>query len=143
MNNLEPTKIYLAAKYEMHPLMREFRDWLQDKGFIITSRWIDLHGDKVPTPFSSAELAGDFGSVHEQAGLYAQHDVEDVEAADWLICFSIGGGGRGGRHVEWGIGINQRKRLTLIGPREHVFHCLPQVEVFPDLETFKLRADLD
>jgi hypothetical protein len=135
---LEPTKIYLAARYEKYPEMREFRNWLEDKGFIVTSRWID---HETPAPFPAQELA--LAVPPALAVQHALEDIEDVKAANWLICFSVGGGGKGGRHVELGLAIDGHKRLTLIGPREHVFHCIPQLEVFPDLETFKQRADLD
>jgi hypothetical protein len=38
---------------------------------------------------------------------------------------------RGGRHVEFGYALGIRKRVILVGPRQHVFHCLPEVEHYP------------
>jgi len=60
-------------------------------------------------------------------------DLQDLHAADAVISFtSAGGGGKGGRHVEYGLAVGLGKRLVLVGPREHVFHVLPDVEWYPD-----------
>lgn len=44
--------------------------------------------------------------------------------------------GRGGRHVEMGLGLAHCLRNFVVGPREHVFCCLDMVEHFPDWEAF-------
>jgi hypothetical protein len=54
-------------------------------------------------------------------------------AAEMVISFT-GGGGKGGRHVEFGLAVAAGKRLVVIGPRENVFHCLPGVSVVTDIE---------
>jgi len=40
---------------------------------------------------------------------------------------------RGGRHVEFGLALAWGKRLMIVGPRENVFHCLPQVEQYANM----------
>lgn len=120
------SSIYLAARYSRHPEMRGVRDVLAAMGYTVTSRWIDMHGGKYPTSFTPEILNNDPAYCGEQC----RHDVEDVTAADTCISFTSGGGGKGGRHVEFGIAVALGKRLIVVGPREHIFHTLPQVEHF-------------
>jgi hypothetical protein len=121
-------KVYLAARYSRHPEMQDVRDILGWLGHTVTSRWIDLHGGKYPGSFVPEQLNRD----PEYCGKIAQVDLDDLEAADVVISFTeAGGGGKGGRHVEFGIAIGRGKRLIIIGPREHVFHTLPGVEWYP------------
>ena len=60
-------------------------------------------------------------------------DFEDVRHADVCVAFTEApdeAQGRGGRHAELGIALGLGHRVIVIGPREHVFHCLPQIEHF-------------
>lgn len=114
------TKVYLASRYDHLHLMQDYRALLQGAGYTVTSRWVN--GD------------------HEMYDLdvhlrhrFAEEDVEDVVAADWIINFTEppeSNTRNGGRHVELGIGIGMNKRLTIIGYRENVFHYLPQIEFY-------------
>lgn len=119
-------KIYLAARYSRHPEMRGARDVLTALGHVVTSRWIDQHGGD---QLESATLA-QLNTNPSGCAIYGQHDVEDVGAADVVVSFTGGEGGRGGRHVEFGIAIALGKDLVVIGPREHIFHTLPQVRQY-------------
>jgi hypothetical protein len=67
---------------------------------------------------------------------YVNGDMKST--ADIIILFSEKSGisHRGGRHVEFGLAIGLKKRLIVIGPRENIFHCLPQVELFDSWEDF-------
>lgn len=121
------SKVYLAARYSRHPEMRSVRDWLERRGFTVTSRWIDLHGGQHETSFSADALNSD----PESCAKIALDDLDDLREADVVISFT-GGGGKGGRHAEFGAAAEAGKRLIVVGPREHVFHTLPQVEHFPD-----------
>lgn len=122
------SSIYLAARYSRHPEMRGVRDVLTAIGHTVTSRWIDMHGGKYPTSFTPEILNDD----PAYCGELGQHDVEDVTRADTCISFTSGGGGKGGRHVEFGLALGLGKRVIVVGPREHIFHTLPQVEHFHD-----------
>lgn len=77
----------------------------------------------------------DHESMEAQRREFAQHDWDDVMAADVVISFTeqprTAGGSRGGRHVEFGAALAAGKRCIVVGWRENVFHCLPQVEFFP------------
>lgn len=119
-------KIYLAARYSRNDEMRGVRDVLTAMGHEITSRWIDLHGGQQAVSYAPEQL----NQHPEQCALLGQHDVEDVTAADTVISFT-GEGGKGGRHVEFGIAVGLGKRLIIVGQREHIFHTLPEVEHFP------------
>jgi hypothetical protein len=118
--------IYLATRYNRNDEMRRVRDVLVALSYQVTSRWIDCHAGKYLTSFTTETLNAD----PEYCSGVAHHDLEDLRAADTVISFTSGGDGKGGRHVEFGLAIGLRKRLILVGPREHVFHTLPQVEHF-------------
>lgn len=121
-------KIYLAARYSRHPEMREVRAILEAHGFTITSRWIDTGDDGTPE-FNSNYLNSEPWFCAE----YSRADVDDLTAADYVVSYTgNGGGGRGGRHVEFGLAMGLRKRLVIVGPRENIFHCLPEVLVVED-----------
>lgn len=123
-----PEKVYLAAAYRRQDEMRGVRDVLQALGYQVTSRWIDLdEGTSDPAGLGPADLEGQ----PERGAPFALKDKADIQAAETVISFT-GVAGRGGRHVEFGIGLALGKRLVVVGPREHVFHALPEVEWFPD-----------
>jgi hypothetical protein len=117
-------KIYLAAAYERAAEMRVYRDELHLLGYTVTSRWIDQTEQDSALGASSLTLAPELGAP------FAVKDVSDINAADTMIHFT--GGGRGGRQVEYGMAYILRKFLIVVGAREHVFHCLPGVDWYPD-----------
>jgi hypothetical protein len=119
--------IYLAARYNKHPEMQGVRDVLQAMGHTVTSRWIDQHGGDQLESATHAQL----NSQSEACAVYGQHDIEDIEAAETVISFTYpDGGGKGGRHIEFGYALAKGKRMILVGPRENIFHTLPEVERF-------------
>ncbi|MGH7746140.1 MAG: hypothetical protein ACREQ5_15420 [Candidatus Dormibacteria bacterium] len=124
-------RIYLAARYSRNSEMRGVRDVLTALGHEVTSRWIDCHAGKYLTSFTPEHLNDD----PEYCARLGLHDLEDVDAADAVLSFTdTTGGGKGGRHVEFGYALAHPggKRVILVGPRENIFHTLPQVEHYPD-----------
>lgn len=122
-------KIYLAARYSRNPEMRGVRDVLEALGHEVTSRWIDHHDGALLESVATAALNSDPASVRH----YGQHDLEDLIASDIVISFtSTDGGGKGGRHVEFGYALALNKRVIVVGPRENVFHTLSDVEHYQD-----------
>lgn len=119
--------IYLASKFRRYEEMVGYADELRGLGYEVTSRWITAHAGP------------DLDLDDPRFPQFALDDIEDVRAADTLISFTAGGGGRGGRHTEFGMGIALGKRLIIVGPREHVFHTLPQVERVDTWEQAKQR----
>jgi hypothetical protein len=108
--------------------MQGVRDVLHALGHEVTSRWIDCHAGKYLVSFTPEHLNND----PEYCCGVAIHDLEDLRAADTVISFTDEkGGGKGGRHVEFGVALALNKRLILVGPRENVFHTLPEIEHYP------------
>jgi hypothetical protein len=130
--------IYLAARYSRHAEMRQIRDALHEVGHTVTARWIDQHGGDVLESFVAAKLNSD----PEYCAAYAKVDLDDLEAAELVVSFtSADGGGKGGRHWEMGWAHANHKRLALVGPREHVFHTLPEIEHYDDAAAFLAAMD--
>jgi hypothetical protein len=131
-------RIYLAARYNRHPEMRVVRDRLQALGHEVTSRWIDLHGGELEESVTQRDL----NFAPEIGRPFAETDLHDVSVSDVVASFtSEDGGGKGGRHVEFGVGLALGKRTIVVGPRENVFHTLWTVEHHPDLESFLMAME--
>ncbi len=134
---------YFAARYSRHAEMRGCRAQLLAAipGASVSSRWIDQHGGDLPEAFSADALNTDAYGCWP----FGQADLEDLASSAAIVSFT-GSGGRGGRHVEHGVAIAYADnspmlglgqfRLIVVGPREHIFHCHPATEAFPDFDTF-------
>lgn len=121
-------KIYLAARFSQHPEMQGVRDVLEALGHEVTSRWIDLHNGLQPHSAMPDQLNGD----PQGCAIFGLRDIADMNAADTIISFTLVGGGKGGRHVEFGYALAAGHRMILVGPREHIFHTHPSVEHYED-----------
>lgn len=135
-----PTKalIYLAGSYGRREELCKHRDELIARGYSVRARWLDGTHQLTPsgTPLGDtgeALLEAGGPEAHALRGNFACDDVDDVRAADIVISFT-GAGGRGGRHVEFGIAIITGAVLLVVGPREHIFHSLPEVQQFDTWE---------
>ncbi len=121
-------KIYIAARYDRLTEMNGYAGILRNCGFTVDCRW--LNGNhQLHSGSDEVEMAK--GNMPLAAMTFAKDDVEDLTNADTLIFFSErpdSHSKRGGRHVEFGMALALGKRIMVIGPRENVFHCLPQVE---------------
>lgn len=116
------SSIYLAALYSQMFAMQDVAQKLREAGHEITSKWIDGDEEKKLT--------------REEAAIM---DRDDVDAADTVICFSLPKGtlhNGGGRHWEFGYAYAKGKRIIIVGPLgEHVFHHLPTIIHYNDLES--------
>ena len=112
-------RVYLASRYSRHVEMQGYADDLRAAGFTVEVEWIK--GEH-----RMADASDDFDG---SGARFALDDWRDLAAADTVISFT-GSGGRGGRHVEFGMAIAWGKRCLIVGPRENVFHWLPEVEQF-------------
>lgn len=119
-------KIYIAAPFPRGPELRPVRDKLTGLGYTVTSRWLDVEA-AVVTPAASGH--------DDDAVSRASSDIDDLLAADTVISFTYPGEGKGGRHIEFGMAWAWEKQLFIVGPRENVFHTLPRVTWYPDLES--------
>ena len=116
-------KIYLAARYSRMEELRGYADELVAAGHVITSRWI-LGGNGIP---ETAE-------VNMESQRFALEDFRDLQVAGAAISWTepprVESTARGGRHVEFGIALAMGKRLLVVGPRENLFHTMPNVYQF-------------
>jgi len=123
-------RIYLAARYSRRDELCRCRDALAMLGHVVTSRW--LNGDhQVDDQGLSREAQA------EERERFAREDLEDLSGADLCISFTEpprSTSSRGGRHVEFGFALGHGIECWVVGPRENVFHCLPQVSVLPSFE---------
>ena len=127
----QATKVYLAARYSRIGEVNNYADKLREAGYEVTSRWLlgihQLHegAEAVDVPAPSVPI---------ESRPFAQDDLDDVRRSHVVISFTerphVNGGSRGGRHVEFGMALAWGKRLLIVGPRENVFHTLPQVQQF-------------
>lgn len=112
----KPIHVYLAAKFSRRDEMREVAAWLGSLGYVVTSRWLQVEEDMLNSPEGPQWAAG---------------DVEDVLNSDVVVFFSeaVGAPGaeRGGRHVEFGVGVAAGKKLIVVGHVENIFHRHPRV----------------
>lgn len=140
-------KTYLAARYGKRLELCGYREELEAMGYEITSRWLNgKHqidnvgkpiGDKGESLIEGDAACATSGANSPEAQAlrqsFAVEDVNDVLAVDILVNFTEPPrttATRGGRHVEFGIGIATGKRLIVVGHRENIFHWLPKVEFF-------------
>jgi hypothetical protein len=105
---------------------------LKAMGHTITSRWIKPDTDHL-VPIGLSAQAAD-----AERERFAREDLEDVIACDAMVSLmeEPRTNSRGGRHVEFGMGLALGKKMFIIGPRETVFHHLRGVRHFDSVERF-------
>lgn len=125
-------RIYLAGRYSRREELCQYRDEARSLGYEITSRWLEGNHQLHPNP---EMVDGHDGQTPFEAEPFARDDFHDVLRADIVILFTEpprSKASRGGRHVEFGIGLAARKELWIVGPRENVFHTLNFVHQYED-----------
>lgn len=138
-------RYYFAGAYLRRAELKLYADQLHAAqiGASVVARWLEHDASALDAGFS----AGNLGSpaAVERAWQHGQRDVEDLSMCHAIVSFT-GEGTRGGRHVEHGIalaiheaGAGRSMRLIVVGPREHVFHCHPDTEVYEDFGAFRLH----
>ena len=131
--------IYIAGRYDRREELAEKAQQLRDMGYTVDCRWLlgthQLHegAEKIDVDHHPEH------GVSMLAAPFAQDDYEDLKKTDTIVFFSEppdSHSKRGGRHVEFGMALAWGLRLIVIGQRENVFHCLPQVERYDTWEEF-------
>lgn len=140
--NPAPKDIYLSAPYNQREEMIAYAQELQLAGHNITSKWI--HGDHHLVPWKHRKnWTNDVGTddaVDPNAQPIALEDYENLKKANTIIFFSrkpSNPAPRGSRHVEFGIALEVRMDILVIGPRENLFHTMPGIQHWPSWEEFK------
>ena len=123
-------KLYLAAAYRMAPLMNQHAIRLASLGHVITSRWHAQASAALDACILDERLA-------HTATQIAQHDLDDITRADALLLFAQPGlPQRGGKHFETGYAYAIGKHVAVIGGIELLFHRLPGIALYADLEAW-------
>jgi hypothetical protein len=111
-------KLCLAARSKRRAELEDLARSIEQLGHTVISRWLTGYGQE-----NDATARFD-----------AQYDLNDIVVADALVLFTEAPEGtgslRGGRHVEFGYALHAGKALFIVGPRENVFHELPEVVQF-------------
>jgi len=125
-------KIYIAARFSKRHDAHNLGVALRVLGHTIVSRWSLPDSDHVK-PVGLSEQAAD-----KERERFATEDLEDIEACDWCVSLmeTPRNDSRGGRHVEFGYAMALKKKLIIIGPKETVFHNLPQVKHYKTVPEF-------
>ena len=133
-------RYYIAGRYDRREELCGYADELRALGHTVDCRWLlGLHQVHQNAEKIDVESHPEHG-ITLDARPFAQDDYEDVKASEAIILFSEppeAYSKRGGRHVEFGMALAWGKCLIVIGRRENVFHCLPQVERYDSWEVFK------
>lgn len=126
-------KVYLASNYRRRDELLAVKAELEELhlGYQVVSRWL-IHDPDTPAAklVEQADVA-----MPDEAQQFAVVDYEDVQSADVLVLFSdpvSQSGQRGGCHVEFGMALAWRKPVVVVGPRQNVFHTLPDVVNLPE-----------
>ena len=100
-------------------------------GFGVTSSWLREHANP---KIELTDVSPAFLRQH------AKNDRKDLLDSDAVVLFTVSPTKRtkrGGRHTEFGMAIAVGKLLLVCGPRENVFHHLPEVNQFDDFAAVK------
>ena len=125
---LSRLSVYVAAPFVRRKQARKLADRMTQSGICVTSSWVYPRED-------IDEDAVNAGAAPEQAVLCAQTDLRDLTAANTLVQLNYKNQGVGA-HIEFGIALAQSMKVFLIGPKTTVFHNLPEVQHFANLQSF-------
>ena len=133
------SSIYLASRYSRREELCGYKALLEERGHKVPARW--LLGDHQAHGLEAVKAVNGDGPIPtHQAVKFAEDNVEDILNADTLICFTEKPRKhktRGGRHTEFGIFLglrfmtgqwDRRRSLLVVGPIEHIFYALPEVD---------------
>lgn len=124
-------KIYMAAGFSRKNEIAEKSQELENLGIKVVSTW--PWEDAAPNS-TMAEVGSDYLRKN------ARKDLNEILAADALILFTQDPEKpfvRGGRMHETGFAQALGKTLLICGPRENIFHYLPEFNQFDTWESLK------
>ena len=130
-------KIYLAARYSRRAELLVYAGQLREAGHEVTSTWLQGEHQLANRHNTAGAVEAATDTVPMVAQPFALADYADVWAADVVVSFTEAprsGASRGGRHVEFGLALAWNKSVVIVGPRENVFHTLPQVVRLNDFQ---------
>jgi len=104
-------KVYIAAPWKRKLDAKLASHLLTAAGHVVTSRWIDYHGDTTDP---------------EELAIEAVNDMEDLDAADVLLLLNLEKSE--GKAVETGIALVEGLWILGVGQPSNVFHYLPEIQ---------------
>ena len=114
---MQPPSVYIAARYGRIRDARDAATTIASHGVTVTASWLQGPNNEPCLPSKVTTAA-------------AQTDLRDIQAASHFLFLSEDPDSpfsRGGRHVELGYALALDKPCIGIGPKENLFHHLPQV----------------
>lgn len=132
--------IYLAARYGRREELCTIRTHLETLGHQITSRWLSGTHE-----IASRENGEDQEGTLNDSRRFAEEEMADLHAAECLIALTEpprSSYSRGGRHTELGLALAWQKRIVVVGYRENVFCCLPQILFYKNTDTMLTAFEL-
>ena len=123
--------IYLAGRIIAQVRLRNERGRLRQKGFIVSSSWLDLAEPDYP----ATQAERDAPAWRARAATEAQNDLDEVRACSTFIQDTLDESNTGGREVELGVALVPGKTYIRIGPVRNIFHELADLS-FSDWEAF-------
>lgn len=121
-------KFYLAAGFSRKDEIADKAKQLMHMRIGVTSTW----------PWEDATPQATLADLGDQYLIVnGEKDIAEIDAADGVILFTQEPTQpfvRGGRMHEFGYAHGKGKRLIVCGPKENIFHYLPEVEVVPTWE---------
>jgi len=124
--------IYLAARFSKRSTLEQWAHKLQGLGHVMVSRWALRDSDHKLVDGLSPQAAT------SERIRFAREDIEDIHRCDMVLSLmeEPRSNGRGGRHVEFGYAMALTKKMVIIGPKETVFHEIPEVDHFETFDEF-------
>lgn len=124
-------RVYLAAGFSRKNEIAEKSQELENLGIKVTSTW----------PWENAAPNSTLDEVGDDYLIFnGRKDLNEILAADALILFTqspLKPFCRGGRMHEAGFAMGLGKTLLICGPKENIFHYLPEVNQFDTWEQLK------
>lgn len=128
-------RIYLAGRYSRREELAGYAEEIRSLGYAVDCRWLLGTHQYGPDSDRAQEALEEHDDM---ARRFALEDVEDLRRSDVVISFTEPprkmSTNRGGRHVEFGLGLAYGKDVIVVGWRENAFHYLPDVQFFPTWE---------
>ena len=124
-------KVYMAAGFARKNEIAEKSQELENLGIKVTSTW---PWEEAAPNSTMDEVGPDYLTKN------ARKDLEEIIRADTLILFThdpLIPFCRGGRMHEAGFAQGLGKTLMICGPRENIFHYLPEINQFNTWEELK------
>lgn len=126
-------KVYLAARFSAKEQVKLYAKELADVNIECTSTWLDEAAD----PKTTLDKHSDSYLLNT-----AMVDIKDMLRSNAVVFFAVDPKEptpRGGRHFELGFAYGKGIPCIVVGPKENIFHYLPDIKIVPTFEDAKME----